>query len=412
MPLDEDDTADTITEEAARLHGEHQMFLRQQDILGTFYDTLSMFRSLPRFPRLKKIHIIDFDWAEGASNGPDSREHGFAFARAFWNIAKSLAYNNPHAFAYLETWEIDRLDYQVFLFLYKDGQRQTRQEEDQAQLTDALSRIRVLRIKNFMNSDTTYTHAYSAQFLTELLFVAGGNFTELSITDSTTTGKLHADVFPFGWSVIDENFRLPKPNYRELTRTEPIFENLTKLELKGKKTIQTAVFVGMLMSLPSGVLRELVLDSLGIIDGTMWINFFRCIAFKADWVATTPVWQGAHLHYVIQYGILNENQGHLDSVPWHISEILEHESDEEHMTWLKDNVWKGLKLEKCVLTGLVDVSRSHVGQGSLLTRRGPNGTVFSMGLVHHIFQPELDKFQRWMVQGLDATEYCSIGVRT
>ncbi|KAF8467352.1 hypothetical protein BDZ91DRAFT_723896 [Kalaharituber pfeilii] len=377
-----------------RIHEDHQLFLGQQDILGTFYDTLSIFQSVPLFTRLEKIRMVDFDWPEPLSKMPPSRGHATAFARGFWSIVKTIAIVKPQCLPCLKTWEIDRFDYEVFLPYLLDEREQVDNDDGRSQFHTAISRLSVFRIRNVMSTDMYTVHGYGAQILTEALLLSGSKLQELSITDATNEHILPYSAFPFGFN---EHLPFHRP---ELGTSGSMLVNLRKLELKGHRTIDIVTFAGMIMSLPPGVLQELGLDSLGLRDGVLWANFFRFIAPKTEWADATEEWQGSFMHYRIQSHILARTNADIDLFANDVEQLWTLQNNSQSKQHIRENVWRGLKLQKCILRALVDIPREHSLPG------GGLGDVYADA--RPISHFELRKFERWMVKGLDTSEYCAI----
>ncbi|KAL0636221.1 hypothetical protein Q9L58_004782 [Maublancomyces gigas] len=80
----------------------HKTHLHQVDILGTFYDIISLSKALPGFRNLKSVTISRFDKSEHAI--PDFES---ATTRAFWAVIKALN-NCPFL---VESLTIDSLYY-------------------------------------------------------------------------------------------------------------------------------------------------------------------------------------------------------------------------------------------------------------------------------------------------------------
>ena len=123
------------------MYEEHQMYLHQQDVLGTCYDTLSTFQSLPLFQKLEKIRILDFDATfipEDPRGIEYTKNHIDAAVRAFHNIVKTLAFAKYPTFQNIKILEIDRFEYQAFAI----------NERTRSQFEEVIRRVPVLKINN------------------------------------------------------------------------------------------------------------------------------------------------------------------------------------------------------------------------------------------------------------------------
>lgn len=92
----------SVPEMAKALVQHHQTHLLQIDILGTFYDIISLSKALPAFRNLKSVTISRFDSSEHAIP-----EFEPAATRAFWTVIKALN-NCPFL---VESLTIDSLYY-------------------------------------------------------------------------------------------------------------------------------------------------------------------------------------------------------------------------------------------------------------------------------------------------------------
>lgn len=92
-PLDVQDMAKALVQH-------HRTHLHQVDILGTFYDIISLSKALPAFKNLKSVTISRFDGSEDAPPNFES-----ATTRAFWAVIKALN-NCPFP---VESFTIDSL---------------------------------------------------------------------------------------------------------------------------------------------------------------------------------------------------------------------------------------------------------------------------------------------------------------
>lgn len=100
---DESDTL-SIQDMANSLVEHHKNHLHQVDVLGTFYDIISLSKALPAFTNLKSVTISTFD---GSFELPRPPPHGVAEAttRAFWAVIKAL---NNCAYQ-IESFSVDSL---------------------------------------------------------------------------------------------------------------------------------------------------------------------------------------------------------------------------------------------------------------------------------------------------------------
>jgi len=83
IQLEEDITPADSAAMACDIVARHQVFLAQADVLGTYFDILSLVRALPAFRNLRSITISAF------ANEP-YRAHDAGATRAFWGVIKAL----------------------------------------------------------------------------------------------------------------------------------------------------------------------------------------------------------------------------------------------------------------------------------------------------------------------------------
>lgn len=83
---DESDTL-SIQDMANSLVEHHKNHLHQVDVLGTFYDIISLSKALPAFTNLKSVTISTFD---GSFELPPPLGVAEATTRAFWAVIKAL----------------------------------------------------------------------------------------------------------------------------------------------------------------------------------------------------------------------------------------------------------------------------------------------------------------------------------
>lgn len=102
MQLTSNSDYPSVQDMAKALVQHHKTHLHQVDILGTFYDIISLSKALPGFRNLKSVTISRFDKSEHAI--PDFES---ATTRAFWAVIKALN-NCPFL---VESLTIDSLYY-------------------------------------------------------------------------------------------------------------------------------------------------------------------------------------------------------------------------------------------------------------------------------------------------------------
>lgn len=75
-------TLDAMAESLVRRHEE---YLHQEDVLGTFYDVLSLSKALPHFRNLRSVTVSRFDLVDDAPGAYEATTE-----RAWWAIIKAL----------------------------------------------------------------------------------------------------------------------------------------------------------------------------------------------------------------------------------------------------------------------------------------------------------------------------------
>lgn len=356
------------------------MYLHQQDVLGTCYDTLSIFQSLPLFQKLEKIRILDFDATftpEDPRGIEYTKNHIDAVVRAFHNIVKALAFAK-YPFQ-IRVFEIDRFEYQAF----------ATNERTRSQFEEIIRRISVLKINNLTTKFQTHSRrhqGYPPQLGESLLF-NGDTLEELTLCDKCVEIVSPEVGFPWSWPPTMETRQ--KATYS--LRSGAIFPNLRKLHLEGQRTVDMITLSMMFMSLPPGILKELTLKSLGMSTGT-WVDFFIFVGLKTNWVDSSKRWTGAKRHATVQAFI---KTGEPDFFAR--SGILTHYSDGDNtedeqqdgvsvLKFLKKTLWRGMKIEKCSLSSLFNMY--HIG-----TRATP--------AVRVIPPHYMKKFEEWVIYGLE-----------
>lgn len=362
------------------MYEEHQMYLHQQDVLGTCYDTLSIFQSLPLFRKLEKIRILDFDATftpEDPRGIEYTKNHIDAVVRAFHNIVKVLAFAKYPSFQNIKIFEIDRFEYQAFAI----------NDRTRSQFEEVISRILVFQINNL----TTKFQAHSRRHqgypprLGESLLFNGDTLEELILCDKCVEIANLEVGFPWSWPPTMET------RQKISLRPSALFPNLRKLHLEGQRTVDMVTLSMMFMSLPPGILKELTLKSLGVSTGT-WADFFVFVGLKTNWVDSSKRWAGAKRHATVQAFIKNGEPDFLVK-----SGILTHYSagdnteDEQQdgvsvLKFLKKTLWRGVKIEKCSLSRLFNMY--HIG-----VRATP--AVGQVSLTH------LKNFEEWMIHGIE-----------
>ncbi|KAF8429241.1 hypothetical protein EV426DRAFT_215891 [Tirmania nivea] len=376
-----------------RIYEQHQLYLLQQDILGTFYDTASIFSSLPLFKKLQTIRIIDFEIPPNETPNPEETPytvgHDTAVVRAIHNISKTLAFLQPSALPNLRCWEIERFDYSVLKPPSRGwNSRDPEGDEILIQIEDALSRISNFRINKLRSLDIGQQHCPFV--FAEALMNAGNKLEELTIADGHNREEkcFISTRFPWGYPLCDDMKRHCYHNRRINPITGNLFPRLRKLELSGHSTMGLLNLAGLFFSLTPGILKELVLESLAMAHGR-WEDLFRIIAPKGKWTEENQVWPGAHAHAIVQTFLSSSNMvrltvGHLAAQLREYRKRAKQAAAQPRPTQF---LWKGLQLEKCQLKDLQYLdddmeSRRHSLGGS----------------------PE-EVFGRWMLDGLDDEQY-------
>lgn len=387
-----------------RRHNQHQVYLRQQDILGTFYDTLSIFQSLTLFTNLQKIRVLDFEnlSAEDSGQEPWLNRTGRqrAIVRAFYSIVKVLDYGLDLSFLQLKTLEFDRLDYVALKKSY-DTPNQLEAKYLQPTFHGVPARISVLKIHNLTNYTFDTLEDDNEETLTCACYFWGlslmqSTLQELSLSDGYgALPSLHSDNpdldFPWGSMSLAVHSGNRYYGYiRVLQKARGrMFPNLRKLELSGHKNVDMLSFAGMFMSLTPGILKELILDSLGICTGS-WHDLFRIIAQKKGWVDTKMDWPGAFAHNYIQRSMYTYmNPDRLELLRMHLHTKLRRSRRPMAMID-RETLWKGLQLEKCKLRNLCYLGFNHESESVIRDA---------------VLPLTLRTFEQWMTEGLDEVEY-------
>ncbi|KAI5811357.1 hypothetical protein DFH27DRAFT_533090 [Peziza echinospora] len=384
MPMGSENAANSETSDHPELdavqileeiHERHQRYLKQQDILGTFYDTLSMYQSLPLFHNLRKIHVRD-----SKSSSPEDSE---AFARAFWNIVKVMAAIPKTACPNFTTVEFDRFHYEALapLLTKNSIERKVRLfgKERHLQVEAFMQRVLSFRINDFNGAWLSQVDVDGKTLgtLREMISNHDLPLVKLTIRENTlpklSERWLDKETF-FLWSHDSRQF---ETTMVALTIPPSKFANLRVLDLKANKLLNSEYFSAMLMQLPVGILEELKLDTLGFQGQTTWVNFFRLISPKLLWNDDNEVWPGAPKHWLVQRSIVEEFEGALDTLMLMDPQVVPDD--------LKDIVWKGLRLKKCTLKNLL------------------NHSLFKG--VTKVPDAELREYEKWMTDGLEEREY-------
>ena len=357
------------------IHERHQKFLKQQDILGTFYDTLSMYQSLPLFHNLRKIHVRDSQLS--------SAEHSEAFTRAFWNIVKVMSTVHANTCPNFTAVEFDRFHYEALAPLLTKNSINHRTRlfgrERHRQVETFMQRVLSFRINDFSGTWLSQVDVDGRTLgtLREMISNQDLPLRELTIREDTSPKPserwIDKETF-FLWSHDSRQF---ETTMVALTIPPSKFANLRVLDLKANKLLNSEYFSAMLMQLPLNTLEEMKLDSLGFQGQTTWVNFFRLISPKLLWNEDTEVWRGAPKHWLVQRSIVEEFEGALDTLMLIDPQVVPDD--------LKDIVWKGLRLKKCTLSNLVNHS-PYKG-------------------VTKVPAAELRQYEKWMTDGLEEGEY-------
>lgn len=391
-----------VEELTRRIHEQHQLYLLQQDILGTFYDTLSIFSSLPLFKRLQTIRIVDFEIPPDVTPIPEETPytlgHEAAVCRAIHSISKTLALLHDSALPNLRCWEIERFDYSVLRpQSFCSSSRNRKDDEIWIQFEDALSRISNFKIDKLNCVVTGQQHCPFV--LAEVLMNGGNYLEELAIADDHS-GEEDCCVstseigFPWGYSLC--NYMRRHVYHRRCldsvgheTTVGTLFPCLRKLELSGHSSMGLLNLAGLFFCLTPGILKELVLESLAMADGG-WEDLFRIIAPKTKWTEENQVWPGAHAHAIVQAFLSSSSTVQLN-VEHLVIQLKEHR-EQAQQTVMQPRptrlLWKGLQLEKCQLKDLqyLEGDEMKATRQSLRTSVG-------------------EALERWMLKGLDDGEY-------
>ena len=370
---------DTMQLEAltCRIHEQHQPYLLQQDILGTFYDTLSIFSSLPLFKKLETIRIVDFEIPPDVTPAPEETPYTpgqeAAVVRAIHNMSKTLAFLDYSALPKLRCWEIERFDYSV---LKPPGfGSNSRERETLTQFEEAFSRISILRIKKLNYIGLAWQH-FSSIFADLLMGSACNDLEELAIADGHNREQ---ECCIWASEAL-------LPSFTRYHRRYVVFPCLRKLELSGHSLMGLLNLASLFFFLTPGILKELVLDSLTMAYGE-WEDLFRIIAPKTKWAEENQVWPGAHAHAIVQTSFSSPHTLEIDV------EILAFQVDQDRGRAQQrpkptQLLWKGLQLEKCRLKGLQYIDYA----------KRPIKRQFLQASVEEVLE-------RWMLDGLDDEEY-------
>lgn len=106
VQLTSDPDSPSVRDMAKALVQHHETHLHQVDILGTFYDIISLSKALPALTNLKSVTISRFDGSEEAPHMLES-----ATTRAFWAVIKALN-NCPFR---IESFKLDSLYYSTLI---------------------------------------------------------------------------------------------------------------------------------------------------------------------------------------------------------------------------------------------------------------------------------------------------------
>lgn len=375
-----------------RIYEQHQFYLLQQDILGTFYDTASIFSSLPLFKKLQTIRIVDFEIPPDVTPTPEDTPytlgHEAAVVRAIHSISKTLAFLPPLALPNLRCWEIERFDYSV---LKLPGLWNTRDPlEILLQFEDALSRISNFKINKLKYLAIGQQHCPFD--FAEALMNAGNNLEELAIADGHNREeecciRTNEIGFPWGYSLCNYMMRHDYRRWCINQVTGNLFPCLRKLELSGHASVGLLNLAGLCFSLTPGILKELVLESLAMAYGE-WEDLFRIIAPKTKWTEENQVWPGAHAHFIIQAFLSNSNTQTVEHLAIKLKEYREQAQQPAAQPRPTQLVWKGLQLKKCQLKDLQFLD----GDEMKAKRKSLHATVLKV-------------LERWMLDGLDDEEY-------
>lgn len=379
-----------------RIYEQHQFYLLQQDILGTFYDTASIFSSLPLFKKLQTIRIVDFEISPDISPIPEETPytlgHEAAIVRAIHSISKTLAFLPPSALPSLRCWEIERFDYSALKLPSLGWSTRDRGDEIILQFEDALSRVSNFRINKL--GSLAFGQQHCPFVLAEALMNAGNNLEELAIADGHNIEEeccLSASEIGFPWGYSLCNYMKRHDYHRRCINpvTGNLFPCLRKLELSGHSSMGLLNLAGLFFSLTPGILKELVLESLTMAYGG-WEDLFRIIALKTKWTEENQVWPGAHAHAIVQTFLSGSNTVLLtvEHLAIQLKEYKERAPQASAQPRPTQLLWKGLQLEKCQVKDL----RFLDSEGMKAKRK----------LLHSSIEKVLE---RWMLDGLDDEEY-------
>ncbi|TGZ81647.1 hypothetical protein EX30DRAFT_340532 [Ascodesmis nigricans] len=222
----------TVQEWARMLMEKHQKWLLQQDIIGTFYDIISLAKTLPSFPSLRAVTISKFNEYESNSS------YGTAALQAFWAVIKALNLCEntieslhlglfcPHMFP---TFSLSHDDYQE-------------------QGIIALSKLRHMEIRELVTHESTFYRHQHLMF--ERIFL-----TECIHLETLILGhnEMWDDDFAFRLTIKVFQLILPHLRVCELRFSNAVQEDGEQIVrfLKYHKKLERLVLTGFAISEPS-----------------------------------------------------------------------------------------------------------------------------------------------------------------
>lgn len=248
MQLTSDFDSSSIQDMAKALVRHHKTHLHQVDILGTFYDIISLSKSLPAFRNLKSVTISRFD---GSDQAPSSLES--ATTRAFWAVIKAL--NNCQF--QIESFIIDSLYHSTLIHIH------ARNLEQIHEVLENLKHFSVLKL-----SVATDMRDIQVRTILEEIITQTPNLEILQIGNAESW-----NVDPYNTS----QFSL----HLERSHSPKLFHwpHLTVLEMQGRATIQQDRLIAFLGG-HERTLRELSLRGFALKACTRQISDWKTVFEK------------------------------------------------------------------------------------------------------------------------------------
>ncbi|CUS11304.1 unnamed protein product [Tuber aestivum] len=220
----------TLDAMAESLVQRHEEYLHQEDILGTFYDVLSLSKALPLFRSLRSVSISRFDSADDAP-----QEYEDTMERAWWAVIKAL----------------NKCDYPVerlHIDAVYDGMLHGVPLSKMAQVYEVLGELKELSVPAISLGSGAFLRP--GHVALKVLLGSGRN---LEVVRLGNSNQLRMDL-------VNEDLGFLWPCLRVL-------------DLAANTEVEAGDFVAFL-ELHSSTLRELTLTKFGLVgraeDGTQW----------------------------------------------------------------------------------------------------------------------------------------------